>query len=192
MRIVLVDHEDSFVYNLAQALMVAGADVTCLRYTVPFSEVEREDADAFLLSPGPGHPSDRRVTRLARRILTEYGDERPTLGVCLGHQLIGEHFGAHVVPGTPVHGETAAVLHRDDPLFAGVPSPFAAGRYHSLVIDPSSVPDLLEVTARTRRGEVMAVRHRGKPILGVQFHPESFLTPAGPRLLGNFLGEVRR
>lgn len=192
MKVVLVDHEDSFVYNLAQALSIAGAEVVCLRYTVPFSEVESEDADAFVFSPGPGHPQDRRVTGLARRILAKHGSERPMLGVCLGHQLIGEYFGGRVVPGTPVHGQTAAVHHRHDPLFAGVPSPFPAARYHSLVIAPQSVPETLVVTAHTRRGEVMGVRHRSRPIVGVQFHPESFLTRAGPRILENFLSEAGR
>lgn len=192
MKIVLIDHEDSFVYNLAQAFTVAGAEVTCLRYTVPFSEVERAEPDAFVLSPGPGHPSDRRVTGLARKVLAEYGDHRPTMGVCLGHQLIGEFFGGHVIRGTPVHGETAAVHHDRDPLFEGVPTPFEAARYHSLVIDPKSVPADLSVTARTRRREVMGVRHRRYPVVGVQFHPESFLTRNGPQILQNFVAEARR
>lgn len=192
MKVVLIDHEDSFVYNLAQSLSVAGARVVCLRYTVPFSALRREDADAFVFSPGPGHPSDLRVTGLARRVLTEFSRERSTLGVCLGHQLIGEYCGARVVRGTPVHGQTAAVRHEEDPLFQGVPSPFNAARYHSLVIDPASIPTSLAVTARTRLGEVMAVRHRHQPILGVQFHPESFLTQKGPRILANFLAEAHR
>jgi anthranilate synthase/aminodeoxychorismate synthase-like glutamine amidotransferase len=192
MKVVLIDHEDSFVYNLAQSLTVAGARVVCLRYTVPFSDLRREDADAFVFSPGPGHPSDTRVTGLARRVLSEYSTERPTLGVCLGHQLIGEYCGGRVVRGTPVHGQTAAVHHSGDELFAGVPSPFDAARYHSLVIDPATVPPSLTVTARTRKGEVMAVRHRGQPVVGVQFHPESFLTRGGPRIVENFLAEARR
>lgn len=192
MKVVLIDHEDSFVYNLAQSLAVAGADVTCLRYTVPLDAVRKEDADAYVFSPGPGHPNDRRVTGLARQILTEFAAERPTLGVCLGHQLIGEFWGGRVVRGRPVHGMTARVYHRKDPLFHGVPSPFPAARYHSLVLDPTGVPPALEVTARTRRGEVMAVRHRDWPVLGVQFHPESFLTRGGGRIVENFLTEARR
>lgn len=192
MRIVLIDHEDSFVYNLAQSLGARGADVLCRRYTVPFTVVRNDDADGFVFSPGPGHPRDRRVTGLARRILKEYGSRRPTLGVCLGHQVIGDHYGGRVVRGTPVHGQTAPILHDGDPLFAGVPSPFEAARYHSLVVDPATVPPPLTVSARTRAGEVMALRHHVDPVVGVQFHPESFLTPAGPRILANFLQELRR
>ncbi len=192
MKVVLVDHEDSFVYNLAQALEARGAEVETIRYHVPFGDVTRRDADGFVLSPGPGHPRDRKVTGLARRILARYGAERPILGVCLGHQIIGEVYGAAVIRGTPVHGRTARVWHDDDGLYEGVPSPFAAARYHSLIVDGHSLPPDLIRTAATRDGTVMGVRHRRLPVSGVQFHPESFLTEGGTKLLANFLGEVRR
>ncbi|MCL4308865.1 MAG: aminodeoxychorismate/anthranilate synthase component II [Candidatus Thermoplasmatota archaeon] len=191
MKVVLVDHEDSFVYNLAQALEAQGVDVHTVRYTVPFREVERRDADGFVLSPGPGHPRDRRVTGLARKILSTWGGERPVLGVCLGHQIIGDVYGGRVIHGTPVHGRTAPVFHERDPLYEGVPNPFAAARYHSLVVDRRSLPSDLVRTASTRDGTVMGLRHRHRPVSGVQFHPESFLTQGGSTLLANFLKEVR-
>ncbi len=193
MKVLLIDHEDSFVYNVDQALRTAGADVRTIRYTAPWSAIAEYDPDGFVFSPGPGHPRDRRVTGLARRVLTEFSRERPVLGICLGHQLIGEHFGGLVVhASSPVHGATAAVRHGADRLFRGVPSPFDAARYHSLVLDASHVPHVLEVIASTTRGTVMAVRHRHRPVAGVQFHPESYLTTRGPTILRNFLGEVHR
>ncbi|MGD0718056.1 MAG: aminodeoxychorismate/anthranilate synthase component II [Thermoplasmata archaeon] len=193
MRILLIDHEDSFVYNVDQALRTAGAEVRTLRYTAPWAEVTEYDADGFVFSPGPGHPQDRRVTGLARRVLREYSPERSILGVCLGHQLIGEYFGGRVIHAeAPVHGATAAVRHGNDRLFRGVPSPFAAARYHSLVVDARHVPPALEVTASTARGTVMAMRHRRRPVVGVQFHPESYLTERGSTILRNYLAEVHR
>ena len=192
MKVVVIDHEDSFVYNLAQGLSRRSVDVRCLRYTVPLEAVRRLRPDAIVLSPGPGHPRDRRVTGLAHTILDALSPETPTLGVCLGHQVIGEHFGGHVGPGTPVHGQTAPVRHGTDPFFEGVPSPFAAARYHSLVVRPDPLPRCLRVVAQSRDGTIMGVRHREAPIVGVQFHPESFLTEGGPRMLDNFLAEVRR
>ncbi|MGI0054308.1 MAG: anthranilate synthase component II [Thermoplasmata archaeon] len=192
MKIVLIDHEDSFVYNLDQALRAGGATVRCVRYNVGFPSLRREDPDAVVFSPGPGHPRDRGVTGLARQVLERYGRERPILGVCLGHQLIAEHYGARVVRGTPVHGETARVRHQSVPLFRGVPNPFRAARYHSLVVDRASLPAVLRPTAVALDGTLMALEHRTDPVRGVQFHPESFLTEGGRRLIDNFLAEVRR
>ncbi len=193
MRILLIDHEDSFVYNIDQGLRTAGAEVRTLRYTAPWTEITAYDADGFVFSPGPGHPNDRHVTGLARRVLREHSRERPILGICLGHQLIGEYFGGRVVHAeAPVHGATAEVRHSGDRLFRGIPSPFAAARYHSLVLDARHVPAALEVTASTARGTVMAVRHRERPVAGVQFHPESYLTQRGPMMLRNYLAEVHR
>ena len=193
MKVLLIDHEDSFVYNIQQALGILGARVDCLRYTVPEARAVRSDPDAIVLSPGPGNPSDRRVTGLSRALVERWGADRPFLGVCLGHQLLGSLYGARVVRApAPVHGEIDQVHHRGTGLFEGITSPFDAARYHSLCLDPPSVRPPLEVTATGGRGLVMAVRHRTRPTVGVQFHPESYLTAAGPRILANFLREAHR
>ena len=193
MRILLIDHEDSFVHNIEQALAADGARVRCLRATVPFREAIRYDPDAVVLSPGPGHPRDRRVTGLARSLLRRWDRERPFLGVCLGHQLIAEHYGAEVVRArAPVHGELSELDHDGRGIFRGLPSPLAGARYHSLIVRASSVPSTLEISARGNDGEVMALRHRTRPVESVQFHPESYLTRDGPAILRNFLEEVRR
>ena len=193
MKVLLIDHEDSFVHNIEQSLAAQGANVHCLRATVPAGDALRLDPDAVVLSPGPGHPSDRRLTGLARHLLHRWDRERPFLGVCLGHQLIAEHYGAEVVRAPePVHGDVARIRHDGKGIFAGVPSPTWVARYHSLVVRPASVPPALEVAARGRDGLVMALRHRDRPVSSVQFHPESYLTPSGPLVLANFLREVRR
>jgi len=193
MRVLLLDHEDSFVYNIAQALGAAGAEVVTLRATRPSSEFRRVDPDAIVLSPGPGHPSDRRITGRARELLTAWDRERSFLGVCLGHQVIGEHYGARVTRGTaPVHGETATLTHDGRGVFRHLPSPMWGARYHSLVVAGAGLPRDLEISARDSAGVVMALRHRNRPVESVQFHPESYLTPEGPHLLSNFLREARR
>lgn len=193
MKVLLIDHEDSFVHNVEQALAHDGADVRCLRATVPLREVVRVDPDAIVLSPGPGHPSDRRLTGLSRALLTRWDRERSFLGICLGHQLIAEHYGGRVVRArTPVHGDVTRITHDGEGLFRGVPSPTSVARYHSLVVQPSSVPQVLEVCARGTGGIVMALRHQSRPVESVQFHPESYMTEAGPTLLHNFLREAHR
>jgi anthranilate synthase/aminodeoxychorismate synthase-like glutamine amidotransferase len=193
MRVLVIDHEDSFVFNIAQGLSAGGANVVTFRATRPLHEALRVDPDAVVLSPGPGHPRDRRISGLGRQLLHRWDRERPFLGVCLGHQLIGEHYGARVRPGrAPVHGETARIDHDGRGLFLGIRSPLVGARYHSLVVDAASVPPELEVSARGPGGVVMGLRHRTRPVESVQFHPESYLTPRGPRLLANFLTEVRR
>jgi anthranilate synthase/aminodeoxychorismate synthase-like glutamine amidotransferase len=193
MKVLLVDHEDSFVHNVEQALATGGAEVRCLRATAPIRDVLRFDPDAVVLSPGPGHPRDRRLTGLARSLLRRWDSERPFLGVCLGHQLIGEYYGGRVVrAAAPVHGETSPVSHDGKGIFSGLPNPTTGARYHSLVVDPRSVPAALEVSARSPTGTVMGLRHRSRPVESVQFHPESYLSPDGRQLFRNFLGEVRR
>ncbi len=193
MKVLLVDHEDSFVHNIEQALRARGAEVVCLRATEPLKAALAVDPDGIVLSPGPGHPSDRRVTGLSRALLARWDTERPFLGVCLGHQLIGEQYGARVVHAPePVHGELSELVHDGQGIFHGVPSPMSAARYHSLVLDPATVPESLEISARGRDGLVMAVRHRTRPVESVQFHPESYLTRYGPKLLANFVAEARR
>jgi len=193
MKVLLVDHEDSFVHNIEQAIAALGATVRCVRSTTPAPEAHRFDPDAVVLSPGPGHPSDRRLTRLSRILLRGWEAERPFLGVCLGHQLLAEHYGARVVRAQrPVHGERTSVTHDGQGIFAGVTSPLEAARYHSLVVDPRSVPARLEVSAWGRGRVVMALRHRSYPIESVQFHPESYLTAEGPQMFANFLRGARR
>ncbi len=193
MRILLVDHEDSFVHNIEQALRARGADVRCLRSTVAEREALAYDPDAVVLSPGPGHPRDLRLTHLSRALLDRWEEERPFLGVCLGHQLIALRAGASVVHArAPVHGERTRVVHDRRGIFAGIRSPLLAARYHSLVVDPSTVPASFEVSGWGDGRVVMALRHRAHPVESVQFHPESYLTSSGPRMFANFLGGVRR
>ena len=193
MKVLLVDHEDSFVYNIAQALGAYGADVTCLRSTRPLAAALAVDPDAVVLSPGPGHPRDRRVTGLSRELLKRWQVERPFLGVCLGHQLIADFYGGTVVRAPrPVHGETSPVRHDGRGLFAGIRSPMVGARYHSLMVDPRRIPACLTVTATDDLGLVMGLRHRSAAIESVQFHPESCLSRAGPHLFANFLEEARR
>ncbi len=189
MRLLLIDNYDSFVYNLAQAFGILGAEVAVVRNNATVAELEALDPDAVVISPGPGTPKEAGVSIDA---VHAFGARVPTLGVCLGHQCIGSAFGAVVerAPIGPVHGKTSRVTHVGEGLFAGVPSPFTATRYHSLVVD-EMLPDELEVTARSDDGMVMAVRHRELPVNGVQFHPESVLTNEGPQLLANFLSAAK-
>ncbi len=193
MKVLLVDHEDSFVHNIEQALRQDGATVACLRSTVPLRTAVAFDPDAIVLSPGPGHPRDARRTRLSRAALARWERERPFLGVCLGHQLIADRYGAEVGRAeAPVHGETTRVWHDGKGIFRSVPNPTVGARYHSLVVRRSSVPSTLEISAHGEGDVVMGLRHRRFPVESVQFHPESYLTPDGRRMLANFLAEARR
>jgi anthranilate synthase/aminodeoxychorismate synthase-like glutamine amidotransferase len=192
-KVLLIDHEDSFVHNIEQALRTEGARVECLRATVPLRTATRTDPEAIVLSPGPGHPRDLRVTGLARHLLERWDTERPFLGVCLGHQLIAAHYGGSVVHApSPVHGEVREVAHDGRGVFRDVPSPMNAARYHSLVVRRTGLPRALEVSATGAEGLVMGLRHRDRPVESVQFHPESYLTAEGPHLLRNFLNGARR
>jgi anthranilate synthase/aminodeoxychorismate synthase-like glutamine amidotransferase len=191
-KVLLVDHEDSFVRNVEQALRTEGAEVECLRARRPLRDFLRVDPDAVVLSPGPGHPRDRAMTGVARSLLRRWDTDRPFLGICLGHQIIGDHYGGEVVrAAAPVHGETSPMHHDGKGLFRGVPDPTPVARYHSLVLNSGRVPPELEVSARSGP-VVMAVRHRSRPVESVQFHPESYLTPAGRRIFRNFLSGVDR
>ena len=185
-RVLVLDNYDSFVYNLVQELGELGADPVVHRNdTIDVAAIREAAPDLILISPGPGRPEDAGVS-LA--VITELAGEIPIFGVCLGHQAIGQAFGGDVVQApTLMHGKTSAIHHDGRSVFAGLPDPFTATRYHSLVVEPSTVPDELEVTARTADGVIMGLRHRSLAVEGVQFHPESLLTPEGPSLLGNFL-----
>jgi anthranilate synthase/aminodeoxychorismate synthase-like glutamine amidotransferase len=185
-RVLMVDNYDSFTYNLVQYLAELGAIVDVRRNdAVTVDEVEALAPDAVVISPGPCTPREAGVSvpviqRVAGRI--------PLLGVCLGHQAIGAAFGGDIVRAPRImHGKTSPIHHDGRGVFAGLPDPFEATRYHSLVIDPGSLPAELERTAWTDEGEIMGVRHRTALVEGVQFHPESILTLVGKRLLGNFL-----
>jgi anthranilate synthase/aminodeoxychorismate synthase-like glutamine amidotransferase len=185
MRVLVVDNYDSFTYNLVQYLGELGAEVEVVRNDVESTdELLARHPDRVIVSPGPCTPSEAGVSVEVMRRFPEAGI--PTLGVCLGHQSLAQAFGGDVIRHVPVHGKTTEIVHDGTGLFAGLESPLVVGRYHSLVIDSGTLPDCLMVTA-TGGGVVMAVRHRELPAHGVQFHPESVLTPQGKRLLENFL-----
>jgi anthranilate synthase/aminodeoxychorismate synthase-like glutamine amidotransferase len=185
-RVLMVDNYDSFTYNLVQYLGELGAEPVAVRNDAAgVDELLGEGFDRVVVSPGPCTPNEAGISVEVMRRFPEQGV--PALGVCLGHQSLVQAFGGRVVRHVPVHGKATAIEHDGRGLFAGLPSPLTVGRYHSLVAEPS-LPDCLEETARGG-GVVMAVRHRELPALGVQFHPESVLTPDGKRLLENFLGE---
>ena len=185
-RILVIDNYDSFVYNLVQYLGELGAEPIVHRCDqVTLAEIDAIDPDGVLISPGPGRPEDAGVSN---EVIRTFGGRAPVLGVCLGHQCIGEVFGGEVVRAPQVmHGKTSLIRHHDAGVFAGLPNPLEATRYHSLVVDRDSVPDVLEITAETDDGLVMGLRHREHDIEGVQFHPESILTVAGHDLLQRFL-----
>jgi len=185
-RILIVDNYDSFTFNLFQMLGALAPDIDVIRNdAVTVSQIRERGYRAVVLSPGPGTPDESGV---CLDVIRDLGGEVPLLGVCLGHQAICQVHGGSVVRAKlPVHGKPSDVAHDGKGLFTGLPQPMVCGRYHSLVVDPDTVPDALEVTATTADGEIMGVRHRTLPIYGVQFHPESVLTPDGEMLLANFL-----
>jgi anthranilate synthase/aminodeoxychorismate synthase-like glutamine amidotransferase len=183
--LVVIDNYDSFTYNLVQYLGELGADIRVFRNDqITLDEIRALNPDQIVISPGPGEPVDGGISN---DVLREFGPTTPILGVCLGHQCIGEVYGGQVTRAPRLmHGKTSRVYHNGKGLFSGVPSPFQATRYHSLIVE-EPIPDCLEVTAFTRDGEVMGVKHKDYPTIGVQFHPESILTEHGKRILQNFL-----
>jgi len=185
-RVLVIDNYDSFVYNLVQYLGELGADPLVHRHDArSLDEIVEIDPDAILISPGPGTPDD---AGLSNDVIRTFAGRRPVLGVCLGHQCLGQVFGGRVVRANEVmHGKTSVIRHDGRGVFAGLPNPFEATRYHSLIVDRDSVPPELEITAQTDDGTVMGLRHREYAVEGVQFHPESILTAAGHDLLRNFL-----
>ena len=188
-RVLVIDNYDSFVYNLVQYLGELGAEPLVHRHDdLGVDELVALEPDAVLISPGPGTPAGAGVSN---DVVTAFAGTVPVLGVCLGHQCIGEVYGGAVVRAPQVmHGKTSLIRHTDVGVFAGLPQPLEATRYHSLVIDRASVPDCLEITAETDDGIVMGLRHRELAVEGVQFHPESILTTGGHHLLRNFLSQA--
>ena len=187
--ILLIDNYDSFTYNVYQAVANLGHPLQVVRnYRISLADISAANYDAIIISPGPGTPDD---AGLSKQIVREFAGKLPILGICLGHQVIGEVFGGNVVRAPqPVHGKTTEVVHQGDGLYTDLPQPFTAGRYHSLIVEESSLPECLEVTARNEGNLIMGLRHRQFNVQGVQFHPESILTPVGDKLLANFLSSI--
>ena len=190
LHLVVIDHRDSFTYNLVQALSGTGVRISVrLADTLSLDQLEQLAPDRLLLSPGPGSP---QRARFARQALERYRGEIPVLGVCLGHQVIAESLGAQVVAtGVPTHGKAEMVFHGGTGLFRGVPNPFPAARYHSLAVIRESLPETVQVLAWSGSGMVMAVGIPGEATWGLQFHPESFLTPDGGLMLSSFISGIR-
>jgi anthranilate synthase component 2 len=194
-KIIVIDNYDSFVYNIAQILGELKAEPTVVRNDqITIDSIRDMDPDAIVISPGPGHPADRRYFGICTDVITKLGPTMPILGVCLGHQGIFHAFGGRVINAKKVrHGKTSIIEYSPDRLFESVANPFKATRYHSLVADPSTIPDSLEITAKAvDDGEIMALRHKKYPIEGVQFHPESVLTGEGRKILLNFISMAKR
>jgi anthranilate synthase/aminodeoxychorismate synthase-like glutamine amidotransferase len=185
-RVLLIDNYDSFTYNLVQAFLVLDAEVIVHRNDqITVAEAKALQPTQLVISPGPGRPEDAGVSL---QMIGAFAGAVPVLGVCLGHQSLVQHFGGRIISAQRLmHGKTSLIEHDGKGLFAGLPQPCEVGRYHSLAADREAIPAVLEVTARTSGGEIMGVRHRELPVEGVQFHPESVLTPEGDQLLGNFL-----
>jgi len=195
MKILVIDNYDSFVYNIAQMLGELKTEPVVVRNDkITLEQIRVMSPDAIVISPGPGHPADRKYFGVCTDIIRELGPTIPLLGVCLGHQGIVHAFGGKVINAKKVrHGKTSPIQYSQDGLFENVANPFRATRYHSLVAEQDSIPACLEVTARaTDDGEIMAVRHKEYLIKGVQFHPESVLTGEGRRMLQNFISMVKR
>jgi anthranilate synthase component 2/para-aminobenzoate synthetase component 2 len=186
MKVLLIDNYDSFTYNLVQAFAKQGAEVMVYRNDALDVPAALALAPTHLvISPGPGRPDDAGVSL---DMIGAFAGRIPLLGVCLGHQCLVQHFGGDIVRAERLmHGKTSSVKHDNKTVFAGLPQPFEAGRYHSLCADRATLPAVLELSAETERGEIMGVRHRELPLEGVQFHPESVLTPEGDRLMANFM-----
>ena len=184
--LLVIDNYDSFTYNLVQYLGELGQQVRVVRNNeVSVDDIVRMCPETIVISPGPCTPNEAGISL---EVISRLAGKIPILGVCLGHQAIGQAFGGKVIRAKEVvHGKTSRVFHDDKGLFAGLPNPFEATRYHSLIVERSSLPDCLEITAKTWDEEIMGLRHKTMPVEGVQFHPESFLTKVGKDLLRNFL-----
>ncbi len=191
MKIAVIDNIDSFVYNLVQYVGELGAEPVVFPNDSGLVDIKDADPEGIIVSPGPKTPEDAGVSS---EVVREFSGEIPVLGVCLGHQVIAHAFGGGVVGAEQLmHGKTSEINHDESSIFQGIPNPFEATRYHSLVVESSDLPPCLEVMAYTNDGysEIMGIRHESYPVFGVQFHPESILTSSGKEILKNFLGEVR-
>ncbi len=184
--ILMIDNYDSFTFNLVQCLGILGETIKVRRNDrINLDEIEEMDPVRIVISPGPGRPDDAGISKA---LIDRFHKETPVLGVCLGHQSICEVFGAEVInSGIVVHGKTSEIKHDGKTIYKGIDNPFTAARYHSLIIKKDTIPDFLDITAQTDDGTVMGVRHRDYPLEGIQFHPESFLTPCGMKILENFI-----
>ncbi|MBI1275127.1 aminodeoxychorismate/anthranilate synthase component II [bacterium] len=185
-RILLIDNYDSFTYNLVHYLQELGAEVEVKRNdALTTVDIAKAGYDGIVISPGPGRPEDAGISEA---VIRELGPTIPIFGVCLGHQAIGQVYGGKVVRGaSPMHGKISALTHKNIGIFKNIPSPFNATRYHSLIVDRSTLPACLEVTAETADGTIMGLQHKEHPVHGVQFHPESIASEHGHQMLGNFL-----
>ena len=190
MKVLLIDNYDSFTYNVAQAIGELGCDVTVLRNdAIDVAGAAGLAPSSLVVSPGPGRPTDAGASI---ELIRHFAGRIPILGICLGHQCIVEAFGGAVGRAARVmHGKVSNVYHDNRTIYDGLSNPFSATRYHSLIADEASLPDVLEISAYTSEGEIMGVRLKGQPVEGVQFHPESILTPEGRKLLSNFLASAR-
>lgn len=186
-NILLIDNYDSFTYNVVQSFAKQGANVMVYRNdAIDVATALTLDATHLVISPGPGRPENAGISL---QLIAAFSEIVPMLGICLGHQCLVSHFGGEIVRAERLmHGKTSMVKHDNKTVYAGLSQPFEAGRYHSLTADAESLPAVLELTAQTDRGEIMGVRHRELPLEGVQFHPESVLTPEGDQLMANFMG----
>lgn len=189
--LLLLDNYDSFTYNVYQLLSSLGASVEVIRnYRIAVEEIAKRGYEGIVISPGPGVPSEAGITE---EVIRQLKGRLPMLGICLGHQAIGEVFGGQIVrAGEIVHGKTSPLIHNGKGLYANLPQNIEVGRYHSLVVDRNTVPDCLEITAELANGMIMGLRHKEYDIEGIQFHPESILTPQGETMMKNFLQNLSR
>ncbi len=189
LKTLIIDNYDSFTYNLYQFIGELGGNPEVFyNDAISLGDIRRIEPSHIIISPGPGSPEISQDVGISPQVLDEFAPSTPVLGVCLGHQLIASHYGGKIIrDAKPVHGKTSQIFHDSSALFRGIPNPFEATRYHSLLVEPSSLPACLKATARTSDGKVMALQHESFPLFGVQFHPESIGTPLGKKLLKNFL-----
>ncbi len=187
--ILIIDNYDSFTYNLYQLVGQLENDVIVKRNDeITIDEIKELNPNQIIISPGPGNPGNKRDFGICSQIISELGDEIPILGVCLGHQGIFTTFGGEIITTDPVHGKTSQIFHNGEKIFHGIRNPLSAARYHSLLCNNETVPDCIEIIAKSSEGMIMGIKHQTKPIIGLQFHPESIGTHEGLILLKNFLG----